>query len=122
MARRGRKSESVRKYKYNAHPQVIDGRKFASKKEARRYLELKAMQAAGEIGNLKCQVKFELIERQVDDDGKFLFHPINYFADFTYYDKNGNYIVEDTKGVKTEVFRIKEKLMFREHRIKIKVT
>lgn len=115
------KSESGR-YKYKSRPQMIDGRNFASKKEARRYLELRAMQERGEIGQLKCQVPFELLPRQTDENGKFLYHPCKYIADFTYYTKDGEYIVEDVKGVKTEVYKIKAKMMYYFHEVKIRET
>lgn len=90
--------------KYRAKKVELDGRKFDSKKEAQRYCELKLLERAGEIRELKCQVPFTLIPKS--EWGR----EIRYYADFTYYDKNDNYIVEDVKGVKTDVYRLKKRL------------
>jgi hypothetical protein len=106
--------------KYHNKPCVVEGKKFDSRKEARRYGELCFLERAGEIRNLKRQVKFELIPKQ---DGERACH---YKADFTYYekDKNGEwqYIVEDCKGMRTDVYKIKRKLMLRIYSIRIRET
>ena len=78
------------------------------------------MQRAGLICGLERQVKFELIPAQYDH-GKCLFRSINYFADFTYWE-NGKFIVEDVKGVKTDVYILKKKLMYYIHHIIIRET
>ena len=77
-------------------------------------------QRAGKIQNLKRQVKFELIPTQYKD-GKCIFKKTSYIADFTYIE-NGEFIVEDSKGFKTEVYNIKKKLMYQVHGIIIKET
>ena len=79
--------------------------KFQSKREGERYLFLRSEQLAGRISDLRCQMAFELIPAI----GKN--RPTTYIADFVYKDKNGRLVVEDAKGVKTEVYRIKKKLM-----------
>ena len=87
---------------------------YDSKKEARRHRELLLLQRAGKITNLERQVKFELIPKQ---DGE---RACTYVADFVYnLVDTGERVVEDTKGFKTEVYRIKKKLMLWVHKIKI---
>ena len=48
-------------HKYNAIPTTVDGIRFASKREARRYLELKLLQKAGHISDLELQPRFRLM-------------------------------------------------------------
>ncbi|MCR0266204.1 DUF1064 domain-containing protein [[Clostridium] innocuum] len=119
----GRKYTSVqtpptkpKKSKYGAVKTEVDGITFASKHEASRYLELWLLEQAGEITNLRLQVPFELIPKS-----KYGM-PIRYIADFTYNDGNGQLIVEDAKGVKTPVYRIKRRLMAELKGIEIKET
>lgn len=94
----------------------------ASKKEHRRANQLKLLQRAGEISGLREQVPFELIPAQRDAEGKLLERACTYRADFVYTDKQGNTVVEDTKGFRTPEYRIKRKLMLRVHGIRIKET
>lgn len=106
--------------KYHSKRITIDGEQFDSVKEYRRWCELKLMQKAGMIRDLKRQVKFVLIPMQRDEKGKCLERECAYFADFTYRDvKTGRFIVEDTKGVKTKDYIIKRKLMLYVHGIRI---
>lgn len=93
---------------------------FDSKKEANRYAELALMQRAGAIANLKRQVRFTLIPAQYKD-GKCIFRSCSYVADFVY-EKDGETVVEDTKGFKTPEYIIKKKLMFQVHGILITET
>lgn len=96
---------------------------YASKKEYYRSEKLKILQKIGEISDLKEQVSFELIPAQyemIDGKKKCIERAINYIADFTYLDKKGNFIVEDTKGFRTQSYIIKRKLMLFIHGIKIK--
>ena len=104
--------------KYKAKKTEVDGITFASKKEARRYEELKLLERAGEISNLRKQVKYELIPPCRRDDG-LSERACTYIADFVY-DDNDNEIVEDVKGYKTKEYRIKRKLMLWVHGITIK--
>ena len=94
----------------------------ASKKEHKRAGQLKLMQMAGEISNLREQVSFELIPAQRDKAGSLIERSCRYIADFVYNDKQGNLVVEDTKGVRTKEYRIKRKLMLQVHGIRIKET
>ena len=92
---------------------------YASRKEHRRAAELRLLLRAGLISNLREQVSYELIPTQRDGNGKVLERACSDIADFVYTDEHGNTIVEDTKGVRTDVYRIKRKLMLRVHGIRI---
>jgi hypothetical protein len=98
--------------KYRAVKTVIDGIVFHSKKEARRYMQLKLLERAGEISNLELQpiYEFTLADKKI-----FI-----YKADFSYLDRKTNeLIVEDVKGYKTPVYRLKKKLIENQHHIEI---
>lgn len=116
--------------KYNNKKVEIDGIIFDSKKEAKRYSELMLMQKAGEISELRRQVKYVLIPQQRMPDtigprggikrGVVLEKECAYIADFVYFDNQlGRYIVEDTKGFRTDAYIIKRKLMLKVHNIRI---
>jgi hypothetical protein len=118
-----------KKNKYRNIKVEIDGETFASRKEARRYYELKLLERAGEIKNLQKQVKFLLIPSQfeevIDAKGKSKQKCIErecvYVADFQYQDAHtGELIVEDTKGMRTKDYIIKRKLMLSVYKIRIK--
>lgn len=118
------------KNKYSNKKIERDGITFDSAKEYRRYCTLKVLQAAGEITDLKMQVKFVLIPTQREPDtvgvrggikkGKLIEKECAYYADFVYKDKNGEIVVEDTKGMRTVEYVIKRKLMLYIHGIRIK--
>jgi hypothetical protein len=101
--------------KYRNKKVIVDGISFDSKKEAARYKELRMLERAGIILNLQLQVPFELIPKQ---DGE---RACTYKADFVY-EQNGKKVVEDTKGMKTDVYKIKRKLMLYRYGINIKET
>lgn len=84
-------------------------RTFDSQKEARRYDELVLLLKAGEISDLRLQQTFTLQEGYISASGDAV-RALMYKADF-YYTKGGKSIVEDVKGVKTETYKIKKKLM-----------
>lgn len=88
--------------KYGAIKTIVDGIKFDSKKEAKRYVELKLLVKAGVISELKLQPRFDLIINGC----KCGF----YKADFEYIE-NGKIVVEDVKGKKTPVYNLKKKLI-----------
>ena len=92
---------------------------YDSRKEHRRANELRLMQRAGLITNLREQASYELIPTQRGADGKVLERACDYIADFVYTDKDGKTVVEDTKGVKTKEYIIKRKLMLHVHGIRI---
>lgn len=106
--------------KYRAEKTTVDGIKFASKHEAGRYVELRYMERAGLISNLQLQRPFVLIGSQTDKAGKIIERPVKYVADFTYKDQDGHLVVEDAKGVKTDVYKIKRKMMLSIYGIMIK--
>lgn len=91
----------------------------ASNKETRRAQHLQTLQSAGLISDLREQVDFELIPAQRDDAGKLLEKACVYRADFTYNDDQGKPHVEDAKGMRTNVYKIKRKLMLQVHGIRI---
>lgn len=91
---------------------------YDSRKEHRRANELHLMQRAGMISDLREQVTYLLLPSQ-RIDGKIVEKQCTYVADFVYKDRQGNTVVEDTKGVRTEVYRIKRKLMLFVHGIRI---
>jgi len=91
-----------RGHKYGAVRTEVDGVKFASKAEARRYSELKLLERAGQIFGLQLQPPFRL---EVGRECIGI-----YKADFSYRDKrDGRTVVEDVKGFKTELYRWKKK-------------
>lgn len=106
--------------KYGNMKTEIDGITFASKHEAQRFAELKLLERAGEISDLQLQRVFTLIGAQRDKDGKVIERPCKYIADFAYKDQTGKLIVEDAKGLRTDVYRIKKKLMLSIYGIQIK--
>jgi hypothetical protein len=75
---------------------MVGDKKFDSKKEAKRFVELTLMEKAKTIQDLKTQVKFPLIKKSAHG------REIVYIADFVYYE-DGKMVVEDTKGFKTDV-------------------
>lgn len=124
-----------KKRKLNNKPTVVMGQSFASQWEADRYLQLLYLEQQGVIRDLRTQVKFELIPAIREPDtvgkrggikqGKVIERAVNYVADFTYV-KNGETIVEDTKGYTDtlsatyKVFVIKRKLMLWRYGITVK--
>lgn len=105
--------------KYHANKTTVDGVTYDSQKEAYRAQELKLLERAGEIKNLRCQVPYELIPKQRRKDGKAVRNMV-YVADFVYEDaKTGETIVEDVKGFKTEKYKDKWKLMLWIHGIEV---
>lgn len=83
---------------------------YHSKKEAKRAFDLKMLEKAGVITDLKEQVSFDLIV-----NGMLI---CRYVCDFQYM-KDGKLITEDVKGYKDKVYRIKRKLMLAIHNIDI---
>ena len=93
-------------------------RRLRLQKEHSRANELKLMQRAGLISNLREQVKYVLIPAQRDTAGNLLERECAYYADFVY-SKDGKTVVEDTKGVRTKEYKIKRKLMLHVYGISI---
>ena len=97
---------------------------FDSKREARRYMDLWLMQRSGEIANLRTQVKYPLLPKQVRSDGTKE-RAIDYVADFVY-QQGGETVVEDSKGFRNtasaayRIFVMKRKLMLYFHGITVR--
>lgn len=121
--------------KYGNKKVVIDGEVFDSKREAKRYQELKLLEKCGAIHNLRRQVAYELIPAQREKstkvytkgrkkgqpiEGKLIEKAVTYIADFVYTDTaTGQTVVEDSKGMRTRDYILKRKLMLYIHGIKI---
>lgn len=116
-----------RRNKYHAHKVKVGDLVFDSKHELHRWEELCLLEKAGMIQGLKRQVKFILIPSQRETiwkngkprQGKVIERECSYLADFVY-KENGVLVVEDAKGVKTEAYKIKRKLMLNVHGIRIR--
>jgi len=85
------------KHKFKAVRSESDGFKFASKKEQKRYLELKILRQAGEVLFFQMQAPFHLSAG------------IKYVCDFQVYWANGDITFEDVKGMKTPMYILKKK-------------
>lgn len=90
--------------KYHAQKVTIDGKTFDSRKEANRWCELRLLERAGQIRDLQTQVPFELIPKTRYG------RAVRYVADFVYWEGERK-IVEDAKGVRTPVYKLKKRLM-----------
>lgn len=102
--------EKINGNKYHNKKIIYNGIKFDSKKEMERYKNLKILERTNYICNLELQKKFLLQEGYTNAKGKKI-RPIYYIADFYYYDYIDNkWVVEDTKGVRTDVYKLKKKL------------
>lgn len=88
--------------KYGNKLTVINGTRFHSKGESRRFLELQLLEKAEKISNLKLQVTFPLIVNGVE--------VATYKADFTYIE-NSKLVIEDYKGFQTDIFKLKWKIL-----------
>lgn len=93
----------TRPHKYGAKREEVDGIVFSSKKEAARYSQLKILERCGYIKNLTLQPSFKIIVNGI--------RICEYRGDFSYFDfKSGQPVVEDTKGMKTPVYKLKKAL------------
>lgn len=90
-----------------------DGSVFDSKREFHRWCKLRLLERAGKISGLCRQVSYELIPKLEGE------RACNYIADFIYYNSEGKLVVEDCKGCRTDVYKIKKKLMLWVHGIRI---
>ena len=115
-------SMAKRKSKYGNKKVAYDGMEFDSKKEMYRYIRLKSMQEEGLISDLRMQVPFEIIPAVYEEETiqlktkdktvtKCVQRAVYYLADFVYRDKEGNEVVEDAKGMRTEKYLLKKKMM-----------
>lgn len=91
---------------------TVDGITFHSVREANRWVDLGRLAEANEIEDLKRQVSF-----QIEINGLKI---CKYIADFTYTDRRtGEYVVEDSKGAKTQIYKLKKLLLRACHGIEI---
>ena len=97
----------ARKQKYNNKPVTIDGIRFDSIKEGKRYNYLKSLEKTGQVLSFVRQKAFKLPGN------------IKYFCDFEVCWANGETTVEDVKGFKTQVYKIKKKIVEEIYNIKI---
>lgn len=107
--------------KYRNKKITIDGITFDSIKESKRYQELKLLERAKEITELKLQVPFILLDSYVLNGKKR--QGIKYIADFVYIDiRTEKYVVEDVKSpaTKTQVYKLKKKLFEQKYGIEIR--
>lgn len=99
-------------HKYGAKKTEVDGFLFSSWGEAKRYSELKLLEKANEIKNMELQPRFPCMVNGV--------LVCDYFADFRYFDNSKKEIViEDFKGMRTPVFKLKKRLVEALYKIKI---
>jgi hypothetical protein len=133
----------MRRSKYGAKPTTVDGVRFASMKEARRYRELKMLRDAGHVQCLELQPRFDIYVTDLTVGAKLkataramrglprqhdMQKVCTYVADFRYQermlkDSENNHwrvVVEDVKGVKTPVYRLKKKLVEAQYGIEIR--
>lgn len=95
--------------KYHNKKIIYNGITFDSIKEKNRYIELKLLERAGLIKDFKLQYEFELQPAFILNKKKI--RKISYIADFYYFDtKLNDYVIEDTKGMRTDVYKIKKKM------------
>lgn len=108
--------------KYGNKRVTYNGITFDSKKEMYRYIRLKSMQEEGLISDLRLQVPYELIPAIYEEEivklktktkvvKRCVQHAVKYVADFVYKDHYGYETVEDSKGMRTEGYLLKKKMM-----------
>jgi len=110
----------TKRNKYGNKKVRFEGIVFDSKKEARRYADLKLLQQQGLISDLELQKKFDLIPTTRYEGGSL--RKITYTCDFFYYDKQRKEtIVEDVKGIETDIFKLKLRLFLQKYNYTFKV-
>lgn len=108
--------------KYGNKKVKANGRVFDSGTERSRYYTLQVLEKAGDISNLRLQVPFEIIpaiyetvevqlKTKTKQVQKLVQRATHYVADFVYKDKDGNMVVEDSKGFRTKEYLLKKKMM-----------
>lgn len=118
-----RATAKPKKSKYRNKPVVVDGVRIDSKREARRYAELQALERAGRIQDLRRQWSFELAPSVRFEDEKKAKPALRVIVDFYYYEK-GSRVVEDVKSpatAKTAAWRIKRHLLKSIHGLDVRI-
>ena len=104
-------------HKYNAVRTWRHGHWFSSKAEARRYTELLLLESAGEIRDIELQPTYRLMAPTPDGA---LVSTAKYIADFRYVDiPSGETVVEDVKGVRTQIYKLKKRWVEAQYGLKI---
>jgi hypothetical protein len=105
-------NRSVSRHKYRAVRTEVDGIRFASKREARRFQELLLLERAGEITNLQLHPRYPIeITRLSNGEVTTIGH---YTADFAYWDVWAKrQVIEDVKSgpTKTTAYRLRKRLV-----------
>ena len=102
--------------KYHNRKTVVKGIPFDSKLEAERYQQLLLLEKAGAIGCLKLQPEIQISEGWVDPNTGEKHRSRFYVGDFKYVDhENHCWVIEDTKGIETQEFRLKWEYVQSEH-------
>lgn len=94
--------------KYGAKKTTIDGLTFDSKAEASRYQDLKLLERAGVITDLKLQPVF-ILQPAFTDAEKNRYQAIKYRADFQY-TEGEQVVIEEVKGFETEAWKLRKRL------------
>ena len=105
--------------KYHNKWVIIDGLKFQSEKEGKRWQELKLMERAGKIKGLARQLRIEIVPKTK------LYRAVTYIPDFVYFDNSiGKTVYEDVKGMRSgaayELFKVKQKILYWRYGIEVK--
>lgn len=104
--------------KYGNKKVYIGGEVFDSQREYNRWCELLLLQRAGKISGLRRQPRFLLIPAMRDSHGAV--RATYYIADFIYTDtEKREVVVEDAKGFKTDVYKLKKKMMLDKYHIEV---
>lgn len=105
--------------KYANEPTTLDGIRFDSKAEARRWGDLRLLERAGQVADVRRQVRYVLVPKTARPSGGFE-RETAYIADFVYVDaKSGRTVIEDVKGAVTPEYRLKRKLMLWVHGLEV---
>lgn len=122
----------ISRNKYRNKKIQVNGETFDSMKELRRWRDLKLLEKAGEITELRRQVSFELLPNQREPDkigprggikkGRIIERKAVYVADFVYKDRAGREVIEDCKGMRTKDYILKRKLLLFRFGIRIMET
>lgn len=130
LTAQGKKAQTTSKYHAEKTQRIMPNgsiRTFDSLREAKRYDELALLLQAGAIRNLRLQQNFTLVEGYITAEGETV-RPMIYKADFAYErptepDVTGTVhwlnVVEDAKGVRTDTYKMKKKLMLEKYGITI---
>ena len=134
VAKKLQQVQQKKEAKYHNEKTEVNGIRFDSRKEAKRFEELSYYLEKGYIRNLRLQRDYTLQEAYTKTDGTRV-RAIRYRADFTYQvcdipgngealitppdivfyrnwlARGGTTVIEDTKGVRTDVYKIKKKMM-----------